>query len=51
VPGESAREDDVILVIARSTTGAELRITFHDYSAEMSLDPALPRSCPEVAIR
>ena len=43
VPGESAKEGDVLFAISRGTAGAKLKITFNDDSTEIPLDLTPPR--------
>jgi hypothetical protein len=43
VPGEAAKEGDVIFAISRGTAGARLKVTFNGDSTEIPLDLAPPR--------
>jgi len=42
VPGQSAKEGDVLFVIPRGTTGAKLKITYYDDSTEIPLNLKSP---------
>jgi len=51
VPGQSAKEGDVMFGIPRGTTAATLKITYIDQSTEIPLNLKAPRSCGELEVR